>query len=109
MGELLLQAAVDAKAKGIVVEAMGQSNVPPGVMNGIAIAREKNIPVVITSRCYSGPVRPYYAYEGAGLELESLGCLFAPFLTGPKARLKLMLALAAGYSPEKLMEIFPTG
>lgn len=109
MGDILFKAAIEAETKGIVVEAMGQGNVPPGVMNGIAIAREKNIPVVITSRCYSGPVRPYYAYEGAGLELKSLGCLFAPFLTGPKARLKLMLALAAGYSPEKLIEIFPMG
>ena len=88
---------------------MGQGNVPPGVMNGIARACEMKIPVIITSRCFSGPVRPYYAYEGAGLELERLGCLFAPMLTGPKARIKLMLALAAGYTPEKLKEIFVAG
>jgi len=42
-----------------------------------------------------------------GLELERLGCLFAPLLNGPKARIKLMLALAAGYTPDKLKEIFP--
>jgi len=108
MGDLFFKAAIEAEARGIVVEAMGQGNVPPGVMNGIARACEMKIPVVITSRCFSGPVRPYYAYEGAGLELERLGCLFAPLLTGPKARLKLMLALAAGYKSEKLKEIFPT-
>ena len=107
MGDLFFKAAIDSGVKGIVVEAMGQGNVPPGVMNGIARACEMKIPVVITSRCYSGPVRPYYAYEGAGMELQRLGCLFAPLLSGPKARLKLMLALAAGYSPEKLQEIFP--
>ncbi len=109
MGDLFFKAAIENEVKGIVVEAMGQGNVPPGVMNGIARACEMKIPVVITSRCYSGPVRPYYAYEGAGLELERLGCLFAPLLSGPKARIKLMLALAAGYTPEKLQEIFPTG
>jgi L-asparaginase len=109
MGDLFFKAAIEAQAKGIVVEAMGQGNVPLGVMNGIARACEMKIPVVITSRCYSGPVRPYYAYEGAGLELERLGCLFSPYLTGPKARIKLMLALAAGYTSEKLNEIFPTG
>ncbi len=96
MDDRLFIAALNGGASGIVVEAMGQGNVPPGVINGISRAREVNVPVVITSRCPSGPVRPYYAYEGAGRELERLGCIFAPYLTGPKARIKLMVALAAG-------------
>jgi L-asparaginase len=107
MDDQLFRAAMKAGATGIVVEAMGQGNVPPGAVNGIARACEMGIPVVITSRCPAGPVRPYYSYEGAGKELYRLGCLFAPFITGPKARIKLMLALAAGYSKEKLVEIFP--
>lgn len=96
MDDRLFIAALNGGAAGIVVEAMGQGNVPPGVVNGISRARERNVPVVITTRCHAGPVRPYYAYEGAGRELERLGCIFEPYLTGPKARLKLMLALAAG-------------
>ncbi|MHB8392667.1 MAG: asparaginase, partial [Acidobacteriaceae bacterium] len=95
MDDRLFIASLKEGARGIVVEAMGQGNVPPGVAKGIARAREMNVPVVITSRCPSGPVRPYYAYEGAGQELEGLGCIFAPYLNGPKARLKLMVALAA--------------
>ncbi len=96
MEDTLFIAALKAGAKGIVIEAMGQGNVPPGVINGISRAREMHLPVVITSRCQSGPVRPYYTYEGAGRDLEKLGCIFAPYLTGPKARIKLMLALASG-------------
>lgn len=96
MDDRLFVAALKEGAAGIVVEAMGQGNVPPGVVNGISRAREMNVPVVITTRCHAGPVRPYYAYEGAGRELERLGCIFEPYLTGPKARIKLMLALAAG-------------
>ncbi|HEY3874326.1 MAG TPA: asparaginase [Candidatus Kapabacteria bacterium] len=96
MDDLLFVASLKAGASGIVIEAMGQGNVPPGVVNGIARARERNVPVVITSRCQAGPVRPYYAYEGAGRELEQMGCIFAPYLSGPKARLKLMLTLASG-------------
>lgn len=107
MDDRLFITALKAGASGIIVEAMGQGNVPPGAVNGIARACEMNIPVVIASRCQSGPVRPYYAYEGAGLELKRLGCLFAPYLTGPKARIKLMLALAAGYDRTKLEELFP--
>ena len=106
MDDRLFIAALKAGAAGIVVEAMGQGNVPPGVINGISRAREMNIPVVITTRCQSGPVRPYYAYEGAGRELERLGCIFAPYLTGPKARIKLMVALAAGIEGERLREIW---
>jgi L-asparaginase len=107
MDDMLFVAALKAGCAGIVVEAMGQGNVPPGVVNGISRAREMNIPVVITSRCMSGPVRPYYAYEGAGRELEKLGCLFAPYLNGQKARIKLIVAIGAGHSGEKLRELFP--
>ncbi len=96
MDDTLFVTALKAGASGIVIEAMGQGNVPPGVINGISRAREMNIPVVITTRCQAGPVRPYYTYEGAGRELERLGCIFAPYLTGPKARIKLMLAIAGG-------------
>jgi len=107
MDDSLFVAALKSGAQGIVIEAMGQGNVPPGVVNGIARAREMRIPVVITSRCHSGPVRPYYAYEGAGRELERLGCIFAPYLTGPKARIKLMVALAAGKRGDELNALFP--
>ncbi|HZK75852.1 MAG TPA: asparaginase [Candidatus Kapabacteria bacterium] len=106
MDDMLFIAALKAGAAGIVIEAMGQGNVPPGVVNGISRAREMNIPVVITTRCQAGPVRPYYAYEGAGRELEKLGCLFAPYLTGPKARIKLMVALAAGIRADDLKAIW---
>jgi L-asparaginase/Glu-tRNA(Gln) amidotransferase subunit D len=41
--------------------------------------------------------------------LQKAGCLFAPYLNGPKARLKLMLAIGAGYGEEQLKEIFPPG
>ncbi len=108
MDDRLFVAALKAGAAGIVIEAMGQGNVPPGVVNGVARAREMNVPVVITTRCMSGPVRPYYSYEGAGRELEKLGCIFSPYLSGPKARIKLMIARAAGYSDAKLRELFPS-
>lgn len=106
MDDQLFAYALEMGVNGIVVEAMGQGNVPPGALNGIARACERKIPVVIVSRCPSGAVRPYYAYEGAGKELERLGCLFAPYLNGQKARLKLMLALAANYNAEALSQLF---
>jgi L-asparaginase len=109
MDDGLFVAALKGGAAGFVVEAMGQGNVPPGVVNGIARAREMGLPVVVTTRCPSGPVRPYYTYEGAGKELEQLGCIFAPYLTGPKARLALMLAIASGYSLDRTRSLFLAG
>lgn len=106
MDDGLFVAAMKAGASGFVIEAMGQGNVPPGVINGISRAREMGIPVVITTRCPSGPVRPYYTYEGAGRELEHLGCIFAPYLTGPKARLALMLAIGSGYGQDRIRSLF---
>ena len=109
MDDGLFVAALKAGAAGFVIEAMGQGNVPPGVINGISRAREMGIPVLITTRCPSGPVRPYYTYEGAGKELEHLGCIFAPYLTGPKARLALMLAIASGYGQDRIRSLFAVG
>jgi L-asparaginase len=109
MDDGLFVAALKSGAMGFVIEAMGQGNVPPGVINGISRAREMGIPVIITTRCPSGPVRPYYTYEGAGKELEQLGCIFAPYLTGPKARLALMLAIASGYGMDRTRQLFVGG
>ena len=106
MDDQLFAYAIKEGVDGIVVEAMGQGNVPPGALNGIARACEKKIPVVICSRCPMGAVRPYYAYEGAGKELEKLGCFFAPNLNGQKARLRLMLAMASGHTIGTLGKIF---
>jgi L-asparaginase len=91
---VLLNAAIDAGAKGLVIEAMGRGNVPPATLPGIQRAIEQNIPVVLCSRCPRGRVFDSYGYEGGGKQLRNLGVIFADFLNGQKARIKLALALS---------------
>ncbi|MEW6127582.1 MAG: asparaginase [Acidobacteriota bacterium] len=90
----LIHAAIDAGAKGLVIEAMGRGNVPPACVDGIQRAIEQNIPVVLTSRCPRGRVYDSYGYEGAGKQLRRMGVIFADFLNAQKARIKLALALS---------------
>lgn len=90
---------------GLVVEAMGQGNVPPEAADALISLIESGIPVIIVSRCESGIVQPVYAYEGGGAALKKAGAFFAGGLSGQKARLKLIAALSAGHG-KQLKRIF---
>lgn len=92
--------------KGLVVEAMGTGNVPPAAFDGIAEALGAGIPVVLVSRCPRGAIDDVYGYYGAGRNLRKLGVWFTRYLNGQKARIKLMLALGTGLSPEECVRLF---
>ncbi|KXZ39372.1 L-asparaginase [Alkalithermobacter thermoalcaliphilus JW-YL-7 = DSM 7308] len=109
MDSKFIKFSVDSGAKGIVIEAMGRGNIPPKMLDGIKYANEKNIPVVITSRCHSGRVLDTYGYAGAGRNLVELGCILGNDLPGQKARIKLMLALGKTNNIKEIKEIFESG
>lgn len=92
--------------KGLIIEAMGRGNVPPRMVAGIAKAIEMKVPVVITSRCPRGRVLDSYGYEGGGKGLRSLGVILGDNLSGPKARLKLMIILGLHHNMEEVKELF---
>lgn len=93
-------------AAGIVIEAFGVGNVTPPVYHAIVKAINSNVPVVLVSRCPVGRTEHIYAYEGAGKQLFDAGVIFADFLNGQKARIKLLCALGAGYTPEQIKQSF---
>ena len=97
---------IDNNNKGIVIEAMGRGNVPPKMVPGIKRAIEKNIPVVIVSRCFEGRVFESYGYEGGGKMLKNIGVIFGDTLQGQKARIKLMVAIASGIPLNKIKNEF---
>jgi len=103
---VLIDSCIEAGAKGIVLEALGRGNVPPEIVPGIARALELEIPVVLTSRCLGGRVYQSYGYEGGGKRLLDMGVIFADFLSGQKARIKVMLALGLAGSTDLLRRIF---
>lgn len=95
LDDYIIRTLVDGGYDGIVVEAFGCGNVPPAVKRGIEYARSRGVAVVITSRVVGGAVVPLYSYEGSVYSMREAGVLIAPDLPGPKARLRLQVALAA--------------
>ncbi|WP_427340295.1 asparaginase [Caloranaerobacter sp. DY30410] len=106
MDDDIINFCIETGYKGIVIEALGRGNVPPGMVNGIKKAIENDIPVVIVSRCPTGRVLDTYGYPGAGKTLRQLGAIFGDNLPGQKARIKLMLALSVTKDINKIKEIF---
>jgi L-asparaginase len=100
-----LQFAADNGTKGIVIEGFGRGNATPAAAKGIAEIITAGIPVIITSRCPRGRVRPIYGNGGAR-DLERAGAIFAGDLSGPKARVLAAVMLGAGLSSEAMREDF---
>ncbi|OGU52299.1 MAG: L-asparaginase [Ignavibacteria bacterium GWC2_36_12] len=106
MNEKFFKFSADSRVEGIIVEALGVGNVPPAAFEGIKYAVEKNIPVVLVSRCPAGETDNIYGYPGAGKWLNEIGVIFTDFLNGQKARIKLMLALGVTKDHNELKKIF---
>jgi len=106
MDEKFFRYSAQSNVKGLVVEALGVGNVPPAVFEGIKYVIDKNIPVVLVSRCPAGETLDIYSYPGAGKWLNKIGVIFADYLNGQKARIKLMLVLGMTKDQKKLKELF---
>jgi len=106
MNEKFFKFSADSKVDGVVVEAMGVGNVPPAAFEGIKYILEKNIPVVLTSRCPAGETLDIYGYPGAGRWLKEAGVIFSDYLNGQKARIKLIICLGKTTAPEELRRMF---
>lgn len=106
MDAWLFKALADKPVAGLVVEALGCGNVPPDVKKGIEYVRAQGIPVVLATRVPTGRVVPAYSYLGSARSMESSKIILAGELTGPKARLKLMLALGLTKDVDELQQYF---
>jgi len=81
--------------RGVVIEALGGGRIPPWWFPTIARAITEEVTVVVGSRCPSGRVWDSYGYPGAVRDAVAAGCLLAEGVNGQKARIKLMVVLAA--------------
>lgn len=80
---------------GVVVEAFGSGNLPPGAVPAIRRWLDEGKPVVLASRCPLGEVTPSYAFEGGGARLVAMGVTPAGPRTPSQARMELTIALSA--------------
>lgn len=102
----LIEGILTLGYEGVVLEGLGQGNVPPDVAVGIQKLLDANIPVILVSRCFNGIAEGIYGYEGGGKSLESMGVIFANGINGQKARLKLLIGLNQENTPIDLKEYF---
>ncbi len=111
-GPLALKALVDAGAPGIVLEGTGRGQVPPDWVPEVRRAAAAGCKVLVCSSTLTGPVRPCYEYAGSLHDLQAAGALGVSGLSGRKARLRLMLALAClgdDCGPDALRRVFSWG
>ncbi|WP_442594587.1 asparaginase [Neobacillus sp. D3-1R] len=106
MDSTLLDAIKDLKYDGVVIEALGQGNLPPAAVDGVKRLIDNQVPVVLVSRCFNGIVQDIYGYDGGGKKLKELGVIFSNGLNGQKARLKLLIALSYTSNIKEVEEIF---
>lgn len=104
MDGYLVDAAAE-RADGIVIAGSGGGHTPPPVADAVARAIAAGVPVVVASRCASGPtLEETYGGPGGEIQLREIGAVFAGRIPALKARLRLQVALALGLRPE---EAFP--
>jgi L-asparaginase len=97
-----IDGALAAGTKAIVLEAFGLGNTTHAVADGVKRAIAAGVPVIVTSLCPVGQVKPVYGGGGGGRDLEEIGAIYAGDLAGVKARILLMVLLADGPSMTEL-------
>lgn len=104
--DLILGALLAARVAGVVIEGSGAGNVADVWHDPIAALLDAGIPVVLVSRCLAGRVVPAYGGRGGGRTIHALGVIDGGWLSGPKARVALALALGAGMAPDEVDAFF---
>jgi L-asparaginase len=101
MGPELIDAAVRAGARGIVVAGVGNGNLGAAALAAAASAAKAGIAVVRSSRTGGGIVE-----RNVEMDDDSLGLIAADELNPQKARILLMLGLTVTSDPIRLQGMF---
>ncbi len=93
----MIAAAPGLGYAGLVIEGAGAGHVPGPVAEIVGEVAAR-LPVLLASRTLAGPAfERTYGYPGSEIDLIGRGALSGGFLPGPKARLLLMLGIAADW------------
>lgn len=97
--------AASSGARAIVIEGFGIGNTTPAVTLSVKDIIAGGTPIIVTSRCSRGRVKPVYG-NGGGKDLEAAGAIFAGDLSGPKARILAAVLSGLGQSIEEMRSEF---
>ncbi|MER6196502.1 asparaginase [Streptomyces sp. NPDC001586] len=95
---LLLNAAVEAGARGIVLVGTGAGNATPEIVDAVAAAVERGVLVALSTRVMAGPVTEIYTHGGA-VDLVAAGAVPTGTLRAGQARIAVLSALLATDNP----------
>jgi L-asparaginase len=98
----LMRAAVDLGARGLVLATAGAGAISGTQSEGIAYARDKGVPVVVTTRTGSGRIAP----PRQAAPPEARPRIAAGDLSAVKARVLLMLGLTKTTDAAELQRMF---
>lgn len=101
---VLIDAAVAAGARGIVIASVGRGGIPPLQGSAARRAVERGVVVAISSRTGSGRVGQGFSVDTTGKNRGAV--VAAQDLNPQKARVLLMLALAAKYDARRIADLF---
>lgn len=98
---VLIDAAVNHGAKGIVLEGVGRGQVTPLMIATIQRAMDLGVAFVMTTSAEEGKVYPAYDYQGSAFDLKERGVILGSDYDSKKARIKLAVILAAAIHPSE--------
>ncbi len=101
MGRELIDAAVHAGARGLVIAGVGDGNLNAAALAAAAIAARAGVAVVRASRTGGGVVE-----RNIEIDDDALGFIAADELNPQKARVLLQLGLTRSANPRALQELF---
>lgn len=104
----LIHAAATAYS-GIVIQGVGAGHVNESMYEAIREVMQDGCAVVVTTRIPKGGARACYGFNGSSQQLKDAGAIIAGDLQAYKARILLMLVLAAGLSPYEVFSNMDTG
>ncbi len=104
--DLLLRACIRERPDGIVVEGVGGGNYNLPFYHAVCDALDAGIPVVTGIRHRAGAPHLSKGYPGSFKSLVERGAISTGYLSGIKARILLMVALAYTRDSGALREIF---
>lgn len=102
----LIAASVAQNAAGIVLAGTGSGNTHPDITAEVALARQRGVVVVVTTRVPHGPVTATYGGGGGAVDLARAGAIVSPWLRAPQARMALIALLSAGAETPRIAEFF---
>jgi L-asparaginase len=102
---ILLRAALQAGADGIVLQGTGTGNANKEVCAVVADAVASGVVVITSTRVDAGPVVPVYG-DGGGADLRAVGAIPSGLLRPSQSLILLSLLLRLGTPKDRIAEIF---